>query len=239
MQRGIILAQAVLVLLLASGRADVWTVAEPKGHACNAAYPASGPVAYAEIFPPRCRNNPTDSAFCYYYVVESLDCASRVNASLHWKGKLANPVMPHRVLVPRSGGTLVTLDEHGRMGYDNCVVIYDEQGSVLERYSLSDLYPEAVTRQIRTSASSRWWLVDPRFAFSSDDRYFYLMAVGPTAGSDQERAGQVHRFDLDTGELDVLLGPEPDAGTGYRADGREYSLNFSSLTDIREYSIEK
>ena len=234
MGRPIALVIALVLVLLATADADTWAPPEPKGYACNAAYSDSGPVAYVEVFPPGCLHNSTDSAFCYYYFVADLDCGHERDVALRWKGNLVNPVMPHRVFVPRDGESLVTLDDHARIGYDNCVVIYGDDGASLGRYSLSDLYSDEVVAKIPRSSSSRWWLEDPRVMFSDDSRYFYLMPIGPTVESDEARVQHVFRFDLRTGEMRPLLSPETDVGSGYTAEGTEYMLRFSSISEMRD-----
>jgi hypothetical protein len=233
MGKRIALIVAFVSVCLAGAHADTWAPPEPKGYACNAAYPDSGPVAYVEVFPPGCLLNPTDRAVCYYYTFAGLDCGRQRDVALRWKGNLVNPVMPHRVFVPRDGESLVTLDDYARIGYDNCVVIYGDDGGVLGRYSLSDLYSDEIVRNIPTSNSSRSWLEDPRAMFSDDGRHFYLMPIGPGAKSDRARGRHVFRFDLRTGEMRTLLSPETDEGSGYTGEGDEYRLRFSSITEMR------
>lgn len=239
MGRSIALVIASVSILLATAYADIWAPPEPKGYACNVAYADSEPVAYVEVFPPSCRHNPTDSAFCYFYIVAGLDCGQERDVTLRWRGNLVNPVMPHRVFVPRDGESLVTLDDYARIGYDNCVVIYGGGGVVLGRYSLSDLYSEDVIQDIPRSSSSRWWLEDPRVMFSDDGRSFYLMPIGPRVESDEARAEQVFRFDLRTGEMSTSVSPEADGGNEYRAEGDEIMLRFSSVTEMRNSPAEK
>jgi hypothetical protein len=238
-ERPISLVVILVLILFAAAQADSWAPPEPKGYACNVAYPDSGSVAYVEIFPPGCSQNPTDNAFCYYYMVSGLDCGEEKRTTLRWSGNLVNPVMPHRVFVPRNGQSLVTLDDYSRMGYDNCVVIYAEDGRVLERYSLSDLYSADAIEKIHRTGSSRWWLEDPRSMFSDDGRYFYLRPIGPGVESDEARPPHVFRFDLQTGEMMTLFSPGRDEGTGYGAEGKEFLLRFSSISGMRGDGAEK
>src|SRR5260370_16410991 len=82
----------------------------------------------AEMFPSQSRRNPGDKGLCYFYQVTSSTYGDHppyeVDAKLQWKAELVNQLMPMSAVVSNDG-YLVTLNEFGRLGYENTVLLYD------------------------------------------------------------------------------------------------------------------
>jgi len=190
-------------------------------------------LPYVEVFPPGCRNNPTDRPLCFFYTVDGSGRAFNLNAKLNWKAKLVNSVMPLQVLVPRNGKALITLNDYVSIGSKNCVVIYGEDGTLLKTYSLQDLYSKKSIEQIPKYMADRFWQKDAQFIFPTDERYLFIFSPAASGQPGQEMTGKVHRFDLKTGEMKIVPAQEgkPEGGW-YYGEVIEYPLRFSSLTDI-------
>jgi len=98
------------------------------------------------------RNRPTLELF----KVEDLRRSSQ------WKIELANDWSPYEVLLSDDGQYVVTLDEHGRVGYNEVVAIYSRTG-LIRSYSLEDFAGDFLKRArgigllFPESTSSRWW----------------------------------------------------------------------------------
>ena len=188
--------------------------------------------AYVEIFPPGCRNNPTDRPLCYWYEVGAAAPDFKLDARLLWKGPLANSRMPYEVLLPINGKALVTLNDYGNLGYRNCVVIYDQHGALLKSYALEDLFSEEAIETIPAWNSSRYWNGRAHYTFSPDDRYLYIKTSNEHGAIGEDMVGNVHRCDLMTGEMKIVPKQESRGPDFYEAEVSAFPLRFSSLTDI-------
>ena len=54
-------------------------------------------------------------------------------------------------------GNLVTIDEYGRPGYENALVIYDVGGKEVVAYDLEEIYSEFATEQMGRTVTIRGW----------------------------------------------------------------------------------
>jgi hypothetical protein len=54
-------------------------------------------------------------------------------------------------------GELVTMNEHGKAGYENTVAIYDKKGHWVKSFHLDELITDEDDGQFSRSESSRWW----------------------------------------------------------------------------------
>jgi hypothetical protein len=118
----------------ASARADDWVRPEPTS------FHSRGYGYVAEIFPPRSRQNPADLPLCYFYEIGHPGSDWRIDAKLKWAAPLVNETMPYQALISQAGD-LVTLNDHGSVGYRNAIVIYDQLGHATKAYQLDDLLP--------------------------------------------------------------------------------------------------
>lgn len=74
--------------------------------------------------------------------------------------------IPAAVFVSPSGD-VVTADTYGQMGYAHSLVVYSRQGKALADYRLEDLLSkEEIARNVKTTASSRWWREGARLSFT-------------------------------------------------------------------------
>jgi hypothetical protein len=128
------LTSLLLALLSASARADDWVRPEPTS------FHSRGFGYVAEIFPPHSRQNSGDKPLCYFYELGYPGSDWRIDARLKWKAPLANEIMPYQALISQAGD-LITLNEHGSVGYRNAIVIYDRLGRAIKAYKLDDLLP--------------------------------------------------------------------------------------------------
>jgi len=210
-------------------RADDWVRPEPTS------FHARGFSYVAEIFPPHSRQNAGDKPLCYFYELGYPGIEWRVDAHLRWKAPLVNDPMPYQALVSQRG-YLVTLNDHGRVGYQNAVTIYDRGGKLVKSFALEDLLPaneislNENESKVPISSSSRWWNRGAKYFFLDEPARLYVIVSW----------GSVLEFFLDSGKTsygaiaryrDVaeLLGkPFADEET----EAWRTSLRFSSITDV-------
>jgi hypothetical protein len=183
----------------------------------------------AEIFPPHCRQNSSEKPVCYFYKTEDSGTDCEIKPELVWQAKLNNESMPVQALVSMDA-ELITLNEHGKAGFENAVVIYDGKGQLLKSFHLDELITEEDARQISKSTSSRWWNNKARYYFlKNPSRLYILLEWGKvwefslTDGG--FRAGEPTQFaDLAL----VLKTPYANEET----EIWEINLRFSSITDV-------
>ena len=69
-----------------------------------------------------------------------------------------NVMAPAEALISNSGDYIVTLDNWGSIGYgDDILVIYDQKGELVRRFSLKDFYSEQEIKNLNRSVSSIYW----------------------------------------------------------------------------------
>ena len=218
-----------LVLPGAPAAADKWARQEPTS------YFSRGFGYVAEIFPPQSRQNPDDKPLCYFYEVGYPGSDWRVDARLKWTAPLVNLTGPHQaVLSPQ--GDLVTLNEHGHVGYENAVVIYRRDGTLLKAYALDDLLPSKEISlneneaKVPISISSRWWTRDVKYYFLTEPARFYVVLPW----------GSALEFLLDSGKVDYApMTAFAELGAlrqrqfvNEETEVWPTSLRFSSITDV-------
>ena len=135
-----------------------------------------------------------------------------------WEKPLINDVSPVSALVANGGKYVVTFDNWHSTGYGNdAVVIYDEKGSLIRSFALTDIVSESYFNAMPRSASSIQWSGDHKLTSREDqlalqivvpvaqpkendysrndgylDLYIYLETgkLIPPSGADWERANQ-------------------------------------------------
>jgi hypothetical protein len=89
-----------------------------------------------------------------------------------WQARMV--CAPHQVFVSNSGA-VVTVDQHGSVGYEHSLVVYGEAGKVLADYALEDLLSEEEIRdRVSWSVSSRWWTREAKFSLDEDRGRFVI-----------------------------------------------------------------
>jgi hypothetical protein len=94
-----------------------------------------------------------------------------------WTVSLVNGSAPVDVLL-LDDGSLLTLDEWHRMGYENTAVYYATGGTLQWQHDLEHLLSEKMIDRVPTSVSSRWWRASPlETLFSVDEQDRTLVSV--------------------------------------------------------------
>jgi hypothetical protein len=216
--------------------ADDWPRPEPTS------YHSRGFSYVAEIFPPQSRQNPGGKPLCYFYEVGYPGSDWTLDARLVWKAPLVNPTGPYQVVISPQGD-LVTLNEHGRVGYDNAVAIYRRDGSLVRAYRLDQLLPATLISgneneaKIPLSTSSRWWTRDARYYFLAQPARFYLALPWGSALEFLLESGEVSYAPVAAFPALAALRQKEAADT---ARGMFHSLNEETevwATSLRFYSI--
>jgi hypothetical protein len=70
--------------------------------------------------------------------------------------KLTNEISPSKVLIT-DYGTIFSFDNWGELGLGYVVVVYSEDGEIINKYTLNQLYNEEVKDKIKQTVSSIWW----------------------------------------------------------------------------------
>jgi hypothetical protein len=149
----------------------------------------------------------------------------KVDARVKWKAPLVNERMPYQALISQAGD-LVTLNEHGSVGYRNAVVIYDRDGHTVRAFALDDLLPpdeistNENTNKIAIPTSSRWWSRDAKYYFYQQPSRLYVVLPSGTA----------LEFFLADGKFSYGARSNPHAGE--EAEIWRETLRFSSITDV-------
>jgi hypothetical protein len=88
-----------------------------------------------------------------------------------WQRQLVN--IPHQAFVSDKSNHVVTVDTYARLGFQNSLVLYGEDGKVLATYQLEDLLTSKEIRdKVKRTVSSRWWASGAKFGFSPDGNEF-------------------------------------------------------------------
>jgi len=88
---------------------------------------------------------------------------------------LLNPMAPVDVFVANDG-TLVAINEWGAVGYGIVLAFYRNDGSLIRKYALGDLYTTAQIACFRHSASSIAWTGDSSFPQLNDQQRWFAMS---------------------------------------------------------------
>jgi hypothetical protein len=225
---------ALLIGLLAalhgaSARADDWVRPEPTS------FHSRGYGYVAEIFPPRSRQNPADLPLCYFYEIGHPGSDWRIEAKLKWAAPLVNETMPYQALISQAGD-LVTLNDHGSVGYRNAIVIYDQLGHATKAYQLDDLLPadeislNENTNRIPISTSSRWWNRDAKYYFYPEPSRFYIVLPWGTALELRVKDG-AFRYGA-AGSFPELAATRSNPNANEELEVWQTSLRFSSITNV-------
>ncbi len=91
-----------------------------------------------------------------------------------WKRPLVNDRAPAQVFIRNDAKFTITLDEHGRGGARNALVVYGEDGRLLRHYLITDLLSKADWRHVRASKRSLDWLDDARCRFDTPRNVFVI-----------------------------------------------------------------
>jgi hypothetical protein len=205
---------------------DDWALPEPTS------FHSRGFGHVAEVFPPKSRQNPGSRPLCYFYAVGYGGTEWKVPAQQTWRAELANSRMPYQALVSMDG-VLVTLNEHGHVGYENAVVIYDHKGRLVRKYHLDELLNERDLTHVDHSESSRWWTHAAKYYMTQAPARLYIVL----------ESGNVLEFSLADGGLRkgrlssfaslaaVLQRSSPNEETEVWST----SLRFSSITDVHKH----
>jgi hypothetical protein len=237
MRTGLFIVGLALAWFGSPAAADDWVSPEPTS------YHSRGFGFVAEIFPPHSRQNPSERPLCYFYEVHS-GGEWRVDAKLKWQAPLVNERMPYQAVISPQGD-LVTLNEHGSVGYRNAVVIYRRDGRVTKAYALDELLPAKEISlnesegKIPVSTSSRWWTRDANYYFLTDPGRFYVVLPGDSALELMLDGGKTYAAVAAFSQLAALRQKEAaDAARGMFHSANEEvevwstSLRFSSITDV-------
>jgi hypothetical protein len=92
---------------------------------------------------------------------------------IDWQKPLVNT--PQRVFVDDQTKQVVTIDTYGSAGYAHALVLYDDKGNVVKDYALEDvLTADEIKTKVPTTAGSRWWVKDAKFAFEGNQFRVHL-----------------------------------------------------------------
>jgi len=224
-----LLMSLLVALLSASARADDWARPEPTS------FHSRGFGYVAEIFPPHSRQNSGDKPLCYFYELGYPGSDWRIDARLKWKAPLVNELMPYQALISQAGN-LITLNEHGSIGYRNAIVIYDRHGRTIKAYKLDDLLPadeismNENTNKIAISTSSRWWNRDAKYYFYQQPSRFYVVLPWGTALEFFVTDG-TFRYGAVSSFLE-LAGARSSPHANEELEVWQSTLRFSSITDV-------
>jgi hypothetical protein len=224
-----LLISLLFALLSASAGADEWVRPEPKS------FHSRGFGYVAEIFPPNSRQNSGDKPLCYFYELGYAGNDWRIDARLKWKAPLVNERMPYQAVISQTGD-LITLNEHGSVGYRNAIVIYDQLGRATKAYELDDLLPadeismNENMSKIPISISSRWWTRDAKYYFFREPSRFYVVLPWGTALELLLKDG-TFRYGA-VGNFPELTRARSNPHAGEEAEVWQTSLRFSSITDV-------
>lgn len=224
----------LFALLSASASADSWMHPEPTG------FHSRGFGYVAEIFPPHSRQNSTDKPLCYFYELGYAGSEWRVDARLKWTAPLVNERMPYQALISQAGD-LITLNDHGSVGYRNAIVIYDQLGHATKAYQLDELLPadeismNENTNKIPISTSSRWWNRDAKYYFFQEPSRFYVVLPWGSALEILVKDGTFHYGAA--GNFPELAKSRANPHANEQAEVWQSSLRFSSITDVLKQPV--
>lgn len=219
----ILLFAGPLLWSMSAAFPDDWGWPEPRS------FHSRGFSYVAEIFPPHSRQNNSEQPFCYFYKMGYPGKQWEIKPELVWQAKLNNELMPFQALISMDG-ELVTLNEHGRVGYENTVAVYDRKGQLLKSFHLDELITDEDEGQFSRSASSRWWNNNAKYYFMKNPARLYILLEW----------GKVWEFSLTDGRFRVgKLTQFADLAVVLKAPYVneeaaiwETNLRFSSITDV-------
>lgn len=153
--------------------------------------------------------------------VDEIDCEPAARAVIEFlhgqhRGhgrmvRLVNRDAPGQALVTDDGQRLLTVNEYAAAGFgENTIVVYDEKGGLIARYSLSDFLPEEYVAGLpRTAATIRWWAGEPVIEPNSHRAILSINIAGEDTGTPRAARREEFRLalDLDTGEIEKPAGP--------------------------------
>jgi hypothetical protein len=118
-----------------------------------------------------------------------------------WSVALSNEVAPVNALVSNDGQYLVTFDNWHLMGYgDNVVVIYGQDGKLIRKMSLEDIFSKAEIMRLPRSVSSIYW--GGKHFIDEESSQLVLKVVARWSGSlNEEPELKDIRIDLRTGHI--------------------------------------
>ena len=133
----------------------------------------------AEVFPPKARNNEGSAPIVYMYEVGYPGLGWKVDARQEWSASLPHGSFPSEAVVS-TRGHLVTLDDYQELGMGHAVVIFDNGGTQLADYALSDLLTSAETNEIDRSDCGINWRVGAEYYFflETNPRFYVVLASG-------------------------------------------------------------
>lgn len=77
----------------------------------------------------------------------------------NWSKNLVNDLSPLGALIHDEGKFVVTFNDYAFLGYgENVVVIYDDTGKLIKRFSLTDIINQEDIWDLTHSVSSIWWM---------------------------------------------------------------------------------
>lgn len=151
----------------------------------------------------------------------------RVNGAWQrvWQRPLRNDVAPVDVVV-LPGGTALTLDNWHSMGYgSDAVVLYDQQGTAVAAYALTDFLPEDYVQALPRSVSSMGWRGEAKAL--SDGKRVMVPVVVPTADAAPYEKDAAHVpviFDLAAGKVEPPAGRDWDHAVEVAREARKKQL---------------
>ena len=143
--------------------------------------------------------------------------------------------MPYQALISQAGD-LITLNEHGSVGFRNAIVIYDQLGRATKAYELDELLPadeismNENTNKIPISTSSRWWNRDAKYYFYQEPSRFYVILPWGTALELRLKDG-AFRYGA-VANFPELAGARSNPNASEETEVWQVSLRFSSITDV-------
>jgi hypothetical protein len=100
--------------------------------------------------------------------------SSRSRGRPVWERFLVNDVAPAQAFIRSDGRFVVTLDEYGRGGARNALVIYGQRGELLRHFLLSDLLDGPTWTEIQRRGDSLIWLDGARCQFLNSPPTFQI-----------------------------------------------------------------
>jgi len=73
-----------------------------------------------------------------------------------WDKPLINTDSPVYAIVANDGKSIITIDDWGRRGYQHTLVIYGENGELIEDFELKDISPFPLEHYVHTISSINW-----------------------------------------------------------------------------------
>jgi len=234
---------AFILFLLEPILSDTWI---PKGPTC---YKSVASFYFAEIFPAHSRIN-NEKPMCYFYKTNPISNDDMIYEpekmySLIWKGELVNDGAPNTALISPNG-YLVTIDEHGNLGFDHSLVIYNKEGQVVKDFNVTDLIPSKDVQLFTASTSSIYWRNDAKYFFINlynenesmhNPSHLYIILSTQKVIEISLDNGFIKYGDVEKFKYANYLNLSNSSNE--RAYFRESSLDFSSLTELLDCKINK